>query len=96
MSSVIRSGGFDQLRQNRSMKPSPISTSVRRSGRFSSLDSVGWLAMPAPLSGARSQAIFSAGSSRSASRSSQSSWPAAIAIMRAVTSEASFLATMCA
>ena len=55
------------------MKPMPIRYSVRASARFSRREMVGWLGMPWPLSGARSQAIISAGSWRSASRSSASS-----------------------
>ena len=58
--------------------------SARQSGKFSSLDNVGWLIRSAPLSGARPMAIFKAGSHRNASTSSQSSYPAAIMTIRAI------------
>ena len=55
------------------MKPVAICFSVASSARFSSREILGWLAMSRPVSGARPQAIMSAGSLRNASRSSASS-----------------------
>ena len=52
-------------------------------GRFSSLDKVGCDIRSRPLSGRRPQASLNAGSKRSTSRSSQSSYPQAMANMRA-------------
>jgi len=57
--------------------------SIRQLTAFSSRESVGCEASPILACGRLSQAIFKAGSWRSASRSSQSSCPQAMAIIRA-------------
>ncbi len=81
--STICTGTVRKLAQNRSISFRPIRASNRQPARFSSRDSVGCEASPSAASGARSQAIFIAGSWRSASMSSQASYPRAIAIIRA-------------
>ena len=69
--------------QNRSISSSPMRASWRQNGAFSRRESVGCDIKSVPDTGRRPHAIFKAGSLRSTSRSSQSSWPLAIANIRA-------------
>jgi hypothetical protein len=61
----------------------PQRASWRQNGAFSRRETVGCDIKSVPDTGRRPQAIFKAGSLRSTSRSSQSSWPLAIANIRA-------------
>ena len=60
----------------------------RKVGAFSMRDTVGWEHRSSPLSGNRPHASLNAGSERSMSRSSASSYPVAMASARARTMSA--------
>ncbi len=82
MSSVIAAGCFAKLLQNRSTIIAVIRAVPVLLGMFSNRLMVGCEHKGAPLSGNRPAASLNSGSSRSASQSSASSWPQAMAIMR--------------
>ena len=82
MSSVIAAGGAGKERQNRSTSAAVMRATSMRDGAFSSRLMVGCEHRSRPLTGARPTVSLNSGSARSASQSSASSYPHAIANMR--------------
>ena len=82
MSSVIAAGGAGKERQKTSTKAAVMRATSTRDGAFSNRLMVGCEHRSRPLSGARPTASLKRGSPRSASQSSASSYPHAIANMR--------------